>query len=61
MASVPTPLVPPCSSADSSGPERGDADRYRIASRGGSSGGYTTLALATFGGDPSVARLGKGA
>ena len=28
--------------------ERGDVDRYRIASRGGSSGGYTTLALATF-------------
>ncbi|MCL4798254.1 MAG: prolyl oligopeptidase family serine peptidase [Burkholderiales bacterium] len=28
--------------------ERGDVDRYRVASRGGSSGGYTTLALATF-------------
>jgi dipeptidyl aminopeptidase/acylaminoacyl peptidase len=27
---------------------RGDVDPYRIASRGGSSGGYTTLALATF-------------
>ncbi|MEP1353413.1 MAG: prolyl oligopeptidase family serine peptidase [Tateyamaria sp.] len=28
--------------------DQGRADRYRIASRGGSSGGYTTLALATF-------------
>ncbi len=28
--------------------EKGLADRYRIASRGGSAGGYTTLALATF-------------
>lgn len=27
---------------------QGKVDRYRIASRGGSSGGYTTLALATF-------------
>lgn len=28
--------------------DRGDADPARVASRGGSSGGYTTLALATF-------------
>lgn len=27
---------------------RGDVDPYRVVSRGGSSGGYTTLALATF-------------